>query len=266
MLGQGLMKRPVGHAVVVGASSGVGKLVADALAARGVVLSTVGRSKAPRKAAFHTACADLATLDWPEAYARMEESGGVPVDAVVYVAGDAAFGRAAAVPVTRARRLFEANVWGPLAAATAADVLWTAPREGTFVSVSSIAGRRAVPFEAHYCASKAACARFLEALDLEHPDGRVRYVSVYPGRLKTAFRTRADWHGSPPDPAPGEGNDPGVVATSILKVLAGDRGPHVIGLRENAIDLADRVSPRLYDALVLKRRVRGLLGRGRKSD
>jgi short-subunit dehydrogenase len=258
--------KQIAHAVVVGASSGVGKLVADALAARGAVLSTVGRSKAPRPDAFHTTCADLATLDWADAYKRMEERALVTIDAVVYVAGDAAFGRAAAVPVARARRLFEANVWGPVAAATAADELWAAPRRGTFVSVSSIAGRRAVPFEAHYCASKAACARFLEALDLEHPDGRNRFVSVYPGRLKTAFRTHADWHGATPDPTPGEGNDPAVVATSIVQVLSGDRGPHVIGLRENAIDLADRLSPRLYDGFVLKRRVRGLLGRGRKPE
>ncbi len=258
-------RRPVTHAVVVGASSGVGKLVADALAAQGATLSTVGRSKAPRADSFHTTSSDLAALDWAAAYAEMEAHARAPIDAVVYVAGDAAFGRAAAVPTARARRLFEANVWGPVAAATAADVLWEAPRLGTFVSVSSIAGRRAVPFEAHYCASKAACARFLEALDLEHPDGRARYLSVYPGRLRTAFRAHADWHGAPPDPSPAEGSDPASVATSILQVLAGSRGAHVIGLRENAIDLADRLSPRLYDSLVLKRRVRGLLARGRKS-
>jgi short-subunit dehydrogenase len=259
-------RRPVAHAVVVGASSGVGKLVADALAARDTIVSTVGRANAPRAASFHVTAPDLAALDWADAYGRMEARAQAPIDAIVYVSGDAAFGRAAAVPNARARRLFEANVWGPVAAATAADVLWAPPRSGTFVSVSSIAGRRAVPFEAHYCASKAACARFLEALDLEHPDGRVRFVSVYPGRLRTAFRTHADWHGAPPDPAPGEGNDPAVVATSILQVLAGDRGAHVIGLRENAIDLADRVSPRLYDALVLKRRVRGLLARNKKAE
>ncbi|MFI5377333.1 MAG: SDR family NAD(P)-dependent oxidoreductase [Candidatus Rokuibacteriota bacterium] len=259
------LRARVGHAVVVGASSGVGKLVADALAAQGVVISTVGRTKGPRPGAFHKSCADLATLDWAGTYAEMEAEAGAAIDAVVYVAGDAAFGRAAAVPVARARRLFEANFWGPAAAATAADRLWAAPRRGAFVSVSSIAGRRAVPFEAHYCASKAASARFLEALGLEHPDGRVRFVSVYPGRLKTAFRTHADWHGTPPDPAPGEGSDPAVVARSILEVLAGRRGAHVIGARENAIDLADRLSPRLYDRLVLGRRVRAVLARSRRS-
>jgi short-subunit dehydrogenase len=249
------------HAVVVGASSGVGKLVADALAARGVALSTVGRSKAPRADAFHKVCADLATLDWADAYREMEEHAGSPIDAVVYVAGDAAFGRTAAVPTARARRLLEANFWGPAAAATAADTLWTAPRRGVFVSVSSIAGRRAVPFEAHYCASKAACARFLEAMSLEHPDGRVRFASVYPGRLRTGFRAHADWYDAPRDPAPSEGSDPATVARAILLVLEGRKGPHVVGARENAIDFADRFSPRLYDGLVLRRRVKRMLDR-----
>jgi NAD(P)-dependent dehydrogenase (short-subunit alcohol dehydrogenase family) len=249
------------HAVVVGASSGVGKLVADALAARGVTLSTVGRSKAPRADAFHRTCPDLATLDWAEAYREMEAHAGVPIDAVVYVAGDAAFGRTAAVPTARARRLFEANFWGPAAAATAADTLWAPPRRGVFVCVSSIAGRRAVPFEAHYCASKAACSRFLESMSLEHPDGRVRFASVYPGRLRTAFRAHADWYDAPRDPAPSEGGDPAAVARAILLVLEGRKGPHVIGARENAIDLADRLSPRLYDGLVLRRRVKRMLDR-----
>src|SRR5258708_38953858 len=116
----------------------------------------------------------------------MEPRAGAPTAAVGAVEGVAALGRAAAVPTARARRLFEANVWGPVAAATAADVLWGAPRLGTFVSVASIAGRRAVPFDAHYCAGKAACARFLEALDLEHPGGRARCLSVYPARRRTA--------------------------------------------------------------------------------
>jgi NAD(P)-dependent dehydrogenase (short-subunit alcohol dehydrogenase family) len=226
------------------------------------LLSTVGRSKPPRPEAFHKTCADPASLDWARTYGEMESHAGIPIDAVVYVAGDAAFGRAAAVPTARARRLFEANFWGPAAAATAADTLWAAPRRGAFVCVSSIAGRRAVPFEAHYCASKAACARFLEALSLEHPDGRVRFASVYPGRLRTGFRAHAEWYDAPRDPAPSEGNDPAAVARAIVLVLEGRKGPHVIGARENAIDFADRLSPRLYDRLVLRRRVRRLLDRG----
>jgi short-subunit dehydrogenase len=249
----------VNHAVVVGVSSGVGKLLADALSAQGVVVSTVGRSAPPRGEAWHRRCADLASLDWPQVYADAEGHVGVPIDAVAYVAGDATFGRASAIPTTRARQLFEANYWGPVRAATAAEQLWAEPRAGTFVSVSSISARRAVPFEAHYCASKAACARFLDALGLEHPEARLRFTSVYPGRLRTAFRGKADWYGASPDPTPTEGSNPAIVVDAILRVLAGRAGLRVVGARERAIDLVDRVSPSLYDRLILRRRVRKAL-------
>lgn len=244
------------HVMVVGASGGVGLLVTDAVVAQEIALSTVGRKPSPHGAAFHQSCDDLGTLDWSAAYRAAEEHSGVPIDAVVYVAGDAAFGRSGAIPAARARTLFEANLWAPAAAALAADALWTAPRRGTFVSVSSISARRAVPFEAYYCASKAACARFLDALRLEHPDDRVVFASVYPGRLATGFRAKAEWYGVPPEGAPTEGSDPRSVVRSVLAVLNRSRGGHVIGARERAIDLADRVSPALYDRLILRRRVR----------
>jgi NAD(P)-dependent dehydrogenase (short-subunit alcohol dehydrogenase family) len=253
----------VRHAVVVGASSGVGKLLVDALLSQEVVVSTVGRTPPPRPPAWHRQCADVAGLDWAAVYADAERHAGVAIDAVVYVAGDATFGRASAIPRARARQLFEANYWGPVAAATAAEHLWADARRGSFVSVSSISARRAVPFEAHYCASKAACARFLDALGLEHPDGRLRFTSVYPGRLRTSFRGKADWYGAPPDPAPTQGSDPSIVVHAILRVLAGRAGLRVLGARERAIDLVDRLSPSLYDRLVLRRRVRNALARNR---
>jgi short-subunit dehydrogenase len=261
-LSLGSLKQRVRQVLVVGASSGVGKLVADGLAKQNVVVSTVGRTRPTPTYGWHHQCPDLTELDWTHVYDEAQANARVPIDAVVYVAGTAAFGRTSQIPPARARELFEANFWTPAAAAVAAEQLWAAPSRGTFVSVSSISARRAVPFEAHYCASKAACARFLDALHLEHPDGRVRFLSVYPGRLQTQFRGKADWYGLPPDPAASEGNDPATVARAVLRLLAGRRGPRVLGIRERAIDLADRVSPLLYDKLVLKRRVAAVLRKG----
>jgi short-subunit dehydrogenase len=214
--------KAVSHVVVVGASSGIGGLVADALALRGVILSTIGRRPSRHRTAWHHASADLGAVDWANVYRAAERRASSPID---------------------------------VAAALAAATLWAAPRRGTFVSVSSISARRAVPFESYYCASKAACARFLDGLELEQPDGRLRFVSVYPGRLRTAFRAKADWYGLPADPAFGVGGDPARVAGSILSVLDGGSS-RIIGARERAIDLADRISPRLYDRLVLRARVR----------
>jgi short-subunit dehydrogenase len=254
------LARRVHHALIVGASGGIGRLVVDALAVQSIALSTVGRRPSAHAGAFHFSAAALEAVDWSAVYADAEERAAVPLDAIVYVAGDAVFGKAGKVPEGRARALFDANFWAPCAAAVAAQAHWAAlRRRATFVSVSSISARRAVPFEAHYCASKAACARFLEALTLEHPDERIRFVSLYPGRLRTAFRAKAEWYGLPPDPAPTEGNDPIHVVRAILSVLGGGAGGAVIGSRERAIDAADRIDPRLYDRLVLARRVRKAL-------
>jgi short-subunit dehydrogenase len=113
--------------------------------------------------------------------------------------------------------------------------------------------RRAVPFEAHYAASKAAAARFIECLHLEHEGDGLRFVPVYPGMLRTPFRTEAEWFGlAPPG---GGGADARGAARAIVAVLRGRRRSRVIGWRERAIDLADRVSPALYDRAVLRRRV-----------
>ena len=252
----------VHHALIVGASSGLGRMAGDGLSAVGIALSTVGRRPSGIAGAWHFGAAALGAVDWSGVYEEAERRAELPLDAIVYVAGDAVFGKAAQVPALRARAVFEENFWAPAAAALSAQMLWQgASRRATFVSVSSISARRAIPFEAHYCASKAACARFLDALQLEHPEERIRFVSVYPGRLRTAFRAKAHWYGLPPDPAPQEGSDPAHVVCAILGVLAGRRPAPAIGVRERAIDAVDRLDSRLYDRLVLAPRVRSALRR-----
>jgi short-subunit dehydrogenase len=252
------LRRRVHHAIVVGANGGVGRLVAEMLLQYGIPVSTVGRVP-PGSTSWHSPCPDVAKADWTTIYAEAERRVAVPVDAIVFVAGDATFGLTSSVPESRAREVFEVNFWAPAQAATSAERLWERPRRGTFLSVSSVSARRGVPFEAHYCSSKAALARFLDALSLEHPDKRLRFLSVYPGRLRTAFRSKADWHGLSPDPAPQQGSDPAAVAQAILAMLADRVAWRVLGIRERAIDIVDRVSPALYDRLVLRSRVRTAL-------
>jgi short-subunit dehydrogenase len=252
------LRQRVHHAIVVGANGGVGKLVAETLLASGISVSTVGRVQ-PVSTSWHYLCPNIAEADWTTIYAEAERRVALPIDAIAFVAGDATFGLTSSVPESRAREVFEVNFWAPARAATSAERLWKQPRQGTFVSVSSVSARRAVPFEAHYCSSKAALARFLEAMSLEHPDERLKFLSVYPGRLRTAFRSKADWHGLSPDPAPQEGSDPAVVAQAILAILADRIAWRVLGLRERAIDIVDRASPALYNRLVLRSRARTAL-------
>jgi short-subunit dehydrogenase len=247
----------VRHALVIAPHGGVGAAVARELRRRGFRVSGAGRT-APETGlveAFFTI--DLATTDWPSLYDHVAETR--PLGAVVYAAGAGAFGRTPEIPDGDARETFEVNFWALAAAARAAAARWG--RDGTpgcFLAVLSIAGRRAVPYEAWYGASKAAAARFLEALQLEVPPN-VRLVPAYPGLIATGFRDRSRWHGRSPDRT-GGGASPEATAAALCDLLEGSRRVRVLGWRERAIDLADRLAPGLYDRLILRRRLSRVSG------
>lgn len=242
------------HTIVIGASGGVGRSVARVLREARARVSSLGRRPPPGFEGWH-ASIDFASADWEALYARAEDGAGAAVDSVVYAAGTAVFGRAEAIPVASARDTFEVNFWALASAAVSASRYWAARRRrGTFIGVLSIAGRRAVPFESYYGASKAAAARFLEVMDVEHA-GASRFVAVYPGLLDTPFRSTMGWHGMDP-PSSGRASDPVIVANAVARLLRGEAQRPVLGWRENAIDLVDRVRPGLYDKLVLRRRIK----------
>lgn len=246
--------------LVVGGTGGLGAAVVGRLAGDGHAVVVAGR-RTPSDARVRLSRAiDATSVDWRGLYRELERETGAPLDAIVFVAGAAVFGRTPRVPEARARRIFELNFWACTAAATAAAEHWSeAGRTGaSFVAVLSIVARRAVPFEAHYAASKAAAARFLECLALEYEPAGLRFVSAYPGMLRTPFRAAAEWFGLAPS-GTDAGADVRETAQAICALLDGRRRSRVIGWRERTIDLADRVAPGLYDRAVLSRRVRRAL-------
>ncbi len=245
------------NVLVVGGAGGLGGALVAQLADRGLGVAVAGRNPArdPRVRCSETI--DATTVDWSALYERTEAALGARLDAVAFVAGSAVYGRTALVPARQARDVFELNFWALSAAATAAAEHWAAGPEAhaTFLGVLSLVARRAVPFEGHYAASKAAAARFLECLDLEYAGRGLRFVSAFPGTVRTSFRRSASWHGLAP-PAVEDGADVGHTARALLALLEGRRGARVIGWRERSIDLADRLLPGLYDRAVLRRRVK----------
>lgn len=248
------------HVLVVGGVGGLGAAVVRTLADEGSAVAVAGRSRCTDRRVRSSRVVDATRVEWRALYEEVEGELGAPLDGVVFVAGAAVFGRTARVPLDRARQMFELDFWACAAAATAAAQHWIdRARGGAFVAVLSIVARRAVPFEAHYAAAKAAAARFLECLHLEHEADGLRFVPVYPGMLRTPFRSEAEWFGLAP-PGAGQGADAQETARAVVALLEGRRRCRVIGWRERTIDLADRVAPELYDRTVLRRRVRRMRG------
>jgi short-subunit dehydrogenase len=72
-----------------------------------------------------------------------------------------------------------------MATLLAAVPIMMARSAGHLVAISSLAGRRALPESAAYCASKAALSVFLESLRIDLAGAGIRVTDVQPGFVAT---------------------------------------------------------------------------------
>jgi NAD(P)-dependent dehydrogenase (short-subunit alcohol dehydrogenase family) len=245
--------------LVVGGGGGLGRTLVQRLLDQEYQVIVAGRTRPPQENVRRFYEIDASSVDWLALYRIIEEDTASPVDAIIFVAGNAVFGRTSLIPLERARQTMELNFWACTNSARSAAEYWDQKGQaGKFVAILSIVARKAVPFEAYYAASKAAAGRFLECLQLEYAQRNVEFVCAYPGTLKTPFRRQAEWYGL--KPADGDGGaDLQKTAEAIVKLLAGSRKTRVIGWRERSLDFAERILPGLYDRVVLQPRVRRML-------
>ncbi len=175
-------------ALVTGASRGIGAAVAKALDAQGVKLGLASRSGDDLgiDGAVARACDvrkpdDLAAL----AAETAERHGGI--DILVANAGVGAYGPFLDLPADHLEEMIDVNVKGTLYAARAALPYLIESDAADLVTLASEAGRRGLPFEAVYCASKFAQVGFTRALDHELREQGVRCSNVCPGGVATEF-------------------------------------------------------------------------------
>lgn len=243
---------PGRHAVVVGASSKIALAIAGALAERGLVLTGLSRTP-PAGAPFARTlkCDAGSPLSLEEALLTASEDR--PIDVLIYAAGAPAMGITTAVPESVAREAFEVGFWGLDRAVRTVVPGMMNRRRGAVLAVLSIAALRAVPHEAYYAATKAAAARYLECVAYETRKAGVSMHYVAPGFIDTGFFASGGWFGMAPPRVNGSGVTPQDVAAAAMELLGGADAGRVIGWRERAIVLADRVAPGLYDRWLARR-------------
>jgi len=189
-------------AVITGASGGIGAALARMLHERGANLGLASRSGddlgLDRTVAQSCDVRDLEALERLCA-ATAEAFGGI--DIVVANAGVGAYGPFLDLSREHLDEMIDVNLKGTLYAIRAA-LPHMLGREGDVITLASEAGRRGLPNEAVYCASKFGQVGFTRALDHELKEQGIRCTNICPGGVATDFALDED-RGRTPDALPG---------------------------------------------------------------
>jgi short-subunit dehydrogenase len=188
--------------VVTGASAGIGRAFALALADRGHDLVLVARDGARLEAlaqeigAAYGASAEVLSADLGDAAALATVEARVadperPIHLLVNNAGFGTSGHLVDLPVDREQQEIELNVLALVRLTHAALGAFVSRGEGGIINVSSIAGYQPTPGNATYGATKAFVTSFSEAVHEEVKGTGVKCMVLSPGFTRTEFQQNA---------------------------------------------------------------------------
>ena len=182
--------------------------------------------------------------------ATVERFGGI--DILVVNAGVGAYGPFLDLDPAHIEEMIDVNVKGAIYAARAALPYLLKSDAADFVMIASEAGRRGLPFEAVYCASKFAQVGLTAALDHELREQGVRCTNICPGGVATDF---AMGRGRTPDmPQLAGMMQPEDVAEAVRFVVTRPRTHRILEVAfrpvtETVLGLSDRQEAALGRAL-----------------
>jgi len=189
-------------ALVTGASGGIGRALAELLAADGYDLVLVARQEeklrdlADELAARHgtrslVLALDLSRPDAPQAIADRVSAEGLDIDVLVNNAGFGGLGRFADRPLATDLAMIQVNVACLTALARLFLPGMLARQRGRILNVSSTAAFQPGPFMAVYYATKAYVQSFSEAVAAEVEGRGVTVTAFAPGPVRTGFQDAA---------------------------------------------------------------------------
>jgi short-subunit dehydrogenase len=258
------MRRALANARVLltGASSGIGRELALALARRGARLLFSAR-RGELLASLAEECRQLGTQaeflagDVTDGgfRAALIDRAGISfsgLDVLVNNAGVSAHGLFAGSDEATLRQIMEVNFFAPVELTRIALPLLRSGRKPAIVNIGSILGHRGVPFNGEYVASKFALRGWTEALRAELAGDGIDVLLISPGTTETEFfdhliasRGKLPW---------GKSGAISAAAVAEQTVRALERRRHEIfpNWRGHALVLANRLFPRLVDRAITR--------------
>jgi meso-butanediol dehydrogenase / (S,S)-butanediol dehydrogenase / diacetyl reductase len=189
--GEGVLKALTGlTALITGATSGIGRAIAEHFAASGAQLMLTGRNRAAgselaRRLDARFLAGDICDPAFPERLIAETMAAFGRLDILVNNAGVTHRGSILETTDEEWARVMEVNVTSVMRCSRAALRYMAQAGRGSIVNIASdfavVAGRR----EAAYCASKGALLQLTKAMALDHGCQGVRVNAVCPGDIET---------------------------------------------------------------------------------
>lgn len=238
-------------ALVTGASAGIGRSVAAALAASGADVIVHGRDPERTRAVAAAVggvpvVADLATRDGVRSLAARATAAHGHVDVLVANAGSGWSGAFTAMTDDDLVELVNTDLVAPMLLTRALLDGMLERDRGRLCFVSSVAGHAAVAGEAAYGASKAGLSAFAESIRLEVDGSGVGVSVVVPAAVDTDFFARRGrpYGRSVPRPVP-----PERVARAVVRAVERDRAETWVPRWVRAAPVVRAAAPDLYRRL-----------------
>ncbi len=253
-----------GHALITGASSGIGEAFARALAARGQNLILVARSRdklehmAAELALKHSISAvpfrfDLSLPAAAQAVADQLGARDLPVHLLINNAGFGGRGEFAKLPLDRQLEMLRLNTQAVIELTHLLLPPMLERRAGGIINVSSMTGFQPIPYAATYAATKAFVTNFSMGLAEELRPYGVRVVTLAPGGTETNFYEIGERRGAR---FPGKRQAPEEVVRRALRKLDAGGGLEVSRRDNQALIFAQRFLPRGLVPRLLAKRLR----------
>lgn len=218
-------------ALVTGASSGIGREIARALAPAGVRLAITARREARLTALADEIAAlgcarpvvlpaDLAAPGGPEALFQAARAALGPIEFLINNAAAGRYGPAHSADPEAIARVVMLNVGALVDLTLRALPEMVARRSGTILQLASTAAFAPLPYMATYAATKAFVLSFSEAVHEEVKAHGVRVICFCPGRTASEFTQAAGYQGRAPEHARFGAQSAEAVARAAVTALA----------------------------------------------
>jgi NAD(P)-dependent dehydrogenase (short-subunit alcohol dehydrogenase family) len=173
--------------LVTGASSGLGRAMAGHLAAAGHTVFGTSRRPASTAGAVRMLVLDLTDDASVAAAVQAVLTAAGRIDVLINNAGSGLCGAVEDTSLEEARWQMETNFFGPVRMIRAVLPHMRRQGGGRIITVSSLAGLAALPYQPYYSASKFALEGLNEALRLELSGSAIDCTTINPGDFATGF-------------------------------------------------------------------------------